>query len=468
MNLRIYVKDPPSDKHLYRPEGRQLEFHRSPAKIRAFFGGFGCGKTLGGSVEAVKTMLTYPGSVGAILRLTEGELKRTTWREFRQVLPDALIEYENKADFHVLLKNGSQAWGLHCQNEEKLRSFNLDWAWPDEACELREEIYKQILARLRGSIGPRKIWLTGNPEGHGWVYQRFVSPAKPSPDVQYFHGKTTDVSFLPRDYIQALYDQYDEEWVRRFIEGSWDVFEGQVFPMFSREVHVIDWEPQQIPRDWPRFRGVDHGWSDPTCCLWAAADHDGNIYVYNCYYKRRRTIEDNCSAILGISADEHYVFTVADPKSNKTESGTGIRTWDLYRDSGLPLIAGNNNVMAGIARMREMFEPRTGRKHPTDKKAKRAPRIYISAHCRDLILELQQYRYPKNDDGRNNTDKPIDANNHAIDALRWIVMHNPQNAQQQKTGTMADWIEWELSKRDDAGNDLRDIIGNEVIYGPNV
>jgi hypothetical protein len=99
------------------------------------------------------------------------------------------------------------------------------------------------------------------------------------------------------DYVEALYAAYDEDWANRFIHGSWDVFEGQVYPMFDRNYHVLPAD-FKLGKDWPRFRGVDHGWSDPTACVWMAADFEGNFYVYDVYYRKLTTIEDNSKAIL--------------------------------------------------------------------------------------------------------------------------------------------------------------------------
>lgn len=423
-----------------------------------------CGKTLAGVVEDVKTALQYPGSKGLIGRLTDGELRATTWKDFLTVMPEEMIAEYNKADLYVKLKNGSEIWGKMLQSEEKLRSFNLGWWHIDECCEVGEAIFKQLKARTRHRKGPLRGWITGNPEARNWVYKTFVSPDKENSNYQYFHGKTKDASFLPREYIEDLYNTYDAEWVERFLEGSWDVYMGQVFPMFDREMHVLPGD-FEIPRHWPRYRGLDHGTNDPTACVWVAVDDVGNHYVYRTFYRNNTTINQNVSSILEWSKGEEYDFTVMDPGSNRREASTGRRTWDFYREAGLPLIgASSNNLTAGIARLREMFDPKPNRSHPLTE-THPAPRLYILSHCRELISELQQYRFRSVDENsKNASNDPVDKFNHAIDALRYVVMHNPMNAQLKAEPGWEEWFEELEQKFNPKRLSQDDIIGNERIY----
>lgn len=373
------------------------------------------------------------------------------------VLPKELIDYDNQGDFHVRLKNKSEVWGTHLQSETKIKSFNVHWGWIDEACEIGEDCFRQFQARARAEGGARKIWLTGNPEGRNWVYEKFIN--KPIKGSEYFHGKTRDVSFLPQDYIDSLYETYDTEMVERLLEGSWETFQGQVFPMFSRELHILPAD-FPIPKNWQRYRGVDHGYVDPCTCVWLASDEGGNFYVYNLYYKRKRIIEENVAAIQDISGDERYVYTVADPNVNKADSGTGRKHIDLYREAGLELINAKTSLAAGIARMRELFEPKLNRKHPLKRSLKKAPALYVLSHCKELINELLSYHYEKDDAKRNSNESPVDKDNHAIDALRYIIMHNPQPSEEDVPQTIWEYIQRERDKEED-GTDFSRIIGNE-------
>ena len=67
--------------------------------------------------------------------------------------------------------------------------------------------------------------------------------------------------------------------------GNWDIFEGQVFDEWRRDVHVV--EPFAIPADWPRFRALDYGYSAPSCVGWFAVDRADwrSLYLYRELYE---------------------------------------------------------------------------------------------------------------------------------------------------------------------------------------
>lgn len=390
-----------------------------------------------------------------VCRLTQSELKRTTWTTLLTLLPPEVIQDHVRGDFYLKLRNGSEIQGMHLQDEVKLRSENLDWVYIDEASEVKEVIWKEMMGRLRGNTqlgrlaGPLKMWVTSNPEGRNWIYKSFVEVKRP--DHAYFHAPTSENPHLPEGYVQSLLQNYDEDWVRKFLEGSWDVFEGQVFPMFDRDIHVLEWESHQIPKEWPRYRGIDHGWADPFCCTWMAIDFEGNCYFYNMIYRKQQTIENNCKMIHEVSGNESYEWTVWDPSINRADPVTGRRLSDIYREHGIHGLDANNSIDMGIARMREMFQVRYERIHPATKELG-APKIYILHHLKEAIWEMQQYRYPNSDDSRNAPTKPIDVHNHWIDAARYTLMGAVQAAEAKTESSMHDYIEHLLNKRNDGSS----------------
>lgn len=56
---------------------------------------------------------------------------------------------------------------------------------------------------------------------------------------------------------------------RAYLDGDWDVFVGQYFTEFRRELHVC--EPFEIPAHWSRFRALDYG-LDMLAVVWGAFD----------------------------------------------------------------------------------------------------------------------------------------------------------------------------------------------------
>ena len=56
-------------------------------------------------------------------------------------------------------------------------------------------------------------------------------------------------------------------------------------------------------------------------------------------------------------------------------------------------------------------------------------RLYIMSNCVNLIQEGRNYKYKESDidNAKNRGEKPVDANNHTMDALRYIVMELPDD-----------------------------------------
>jgi len=70
-------------------------------------------------------------------------------------------------------------------------------------------------------------------------------------------------------------------------------------------------------------------------------------------------------------------------------------------------------VLVGIDRVNEALQLRPNGK----------PRFYVCRSCQNLIREFYEYRYPDNRDGKPTKEEPLKVNDHAMDALRYLIMH---------------------------------------------
>jgi phage terminase large subunit len=69
----------------------------------------------------------------------------------------------------------------------------------------------------------------------------------------------------------------DESTRKQLLDGDWDVFAGQYFSCWKRDLHVI--RPFEIPYWWKRFRSLDYG-LDCTACYDLAVDQSGARLYY--------------------------------------------------------------------------------------------------------------------------------------------------------------------------------------------
>mgnify|MGYP001604624418 FL=1 len=76
------------------------------------------------------------------------------------------------------------------------------------------------------------------------------------------------------------------------------------------------------------------------------------------------------------------------------------------RRHNLPTREVSKDVVAGINRVRELFK---------------ANKIHIHKSCINLINELETYSYPEKQELHNPNELPIKENDHAVDALRYVL-----------------------------------------------
>jgi hypothetical protein len=275
----------------FRPGPSQLRFLKSKKLGRLMSSGYGSGKSKTGSREGIRWAVMHAGSRGLIGRLTATDLRDTTmvtfWKEMAQIgFKRAETERDlnagrghyvhNKADREIRFWNGSSIIYRHLDDPEALGSLELNWAFIDEGAEVDDQIYKTISSsRLRwhlpgcdqqqqverlianyasdeeiGAVRcecPRGIWVCTNPGASG--YLRAVTRGE-VPDWEWIPVPAGENKYNGPDYYAKM--ERDRQingdiWMKKFYEGSWDAFEGQRFPMFDRDTHVLReaWKPTE-------------------------------------------------------------------------------------------------------------------------------------------------------------------------------------------------------------------------------
>jgi hypothetical protein len=284
----------------FRPTPSQTKFIDSTARGRLFSSGYGSGKSMMGCREAIRWCVVYPGCRGLIGRLVGDELKTTTmvtfWKQMAVIgFQPALTErglaegkghyLHNRSERYVDFWNGSRIYYRHLDDPDSLGSLELNFAFLDEGSEIDDAIYKTISSsRLRWHLSacdfderladaldsgvseeeiaqmdctdcPRGIWVCTNPGASG--YLRAVTQGKVN-GWDWIAAKPGDNPYNGPDYYAQMEKDRQingDVWMRKFYEGSWEVFEGQRFTMFDRDKHVmpVSWKPtseHQVVESW--------------------------------------------------------------------------------------------------------------------------------------------------------------------------------------------------------------------------
>lgn len=363
----------------------QMRFFSCRDRFTAFIGGIGSGKTYVGCVKAL-FLAGDPGSLGLIVAPTYPMLRDATLRTFLEVAGDA-VEKFNKSEMIVIIRGGGEVLFRSADNPDRLRGPSVHWVYIDEGAMCSPATWDILIGRLRadGKAGP--CWVTSTPKGRNWLYQR-------RNEMTIFRAKTYENPYLSPEFIASLKRSYAGEFARQEIEGEFVSMEGLVYPMFSRDIHVVDYNHDRFGR-W--VMAMDEGYTNPAVILLIGVDADGRLHIAREFYQTGKLQHD----VVRVAADwaaEYRAEVVA------VDAAAAGLIADL-RDMGLPAVPRKGRVLDGISAVQSYLQIQgDGR-----------PRLTIAPGCLNTINEFESYVW------RDGKDEPIKQNDHAMDALRYYV-----------------------------------------------
>jgi predicted phage terminase large subunit-like protein len=256
--------------------GPQYDFLTDPAKIKAFVGGIGSGKTFAGVLQVLRQPA---GTVGTIVAPTYPMLRDATYKTFTEIA-QPLIRKFNETRFIATLRNGTEILFRSGDDPDRLRGPNLNWFWLDEGAYCDENVFDVMLGRIR--VDPANAWVTSSPNRKNWLYRSF---GPNNPYGYSLHQSSTRSNFhLPKDYVQTLANRYSSAFAEQEIEGRF-----------------VDLEGARVKREWLRYSdkpeivsyaiGVDLAVSlkteaDYTALVVVGEDAAGNVHIVDVYRAR--------------------------------------------------------------------------------------------------------------------------------------------------------------------------------------
>ena len=443
----------------YIPQAHQFKFHKDPHTFSGNFGGYGSGKTLTSREELYKHILITDNGNSLIGANVASQYEQTIRREIEADFPIAFVKNISAIKNYIDFKNGHRLMYRPYDDPDKLRSYNLTSFLILEASEVKRESFVQLKTRLRNMAATVPVigedgepvyryaangvpipviknnWQKGiiesNPSAgwirddvllvssdiykHGTILDEYeVDPDVADPAISTHVTSTSANEFLPDDFIERNVKNKPLWWVNRYIYGSFLYAEGKVYPRSNSAV-VDDYE---IPKHWKRIVAFDYGLVDDAVFVKAAIDLErGKVVVYD----ECRSNENNVETLSAL----FYEFTsdipvggwvcapIIDPKSGPKRDFDKKSLSDHFLDFGIAFIPGFVNVDARIFRLNTYFE---------------SEKIEIQRKCKALIKELDEYKFKADETEKMGyTGKPVDKNNHGINALEWITMELPAN-----------------------------------------
>jgi len=286
----------------------------------------------------------------------------------------------------------------------------LCWAWFEEAYQIETfDKFSTVVESIRGSVDDpeffKQITITFNP----WSERHWLKPTFFDEDTKLNNTFSYTTTFRVNEWLDDVdIGRYEDLYrtnprrARIVCDGDWGVAEGLVFENF--EVKEFDWV-KKLKDKQVVAHGSDFGFTqDPTTLVSTIVDtQNKELWIYNEHYQR------------GMLTDEIYQMYI----------DKGLKNAEIIADSAekrliteikrkgisniKPSVKGQGSIMQGVQFIQGF-------------------KIYVHPSCEHTIEELNTYTFDQDKDG-NWLNKPIDENNHILDALRYSLekFHFPRN-----------------------------------------
>lgn len=355
-------------------------------RIKIIQGGTSAGKTFGILPVLIDKAARHEGIEISVVAETIPHLRRGALKDFLKIMKWTGRFFEdrfNKSLLRYEFANGSVIEFFSADDSSKLRGARRDILYINECNNVTFDSYNELAIRTR-----KEVYLDFNPSNEFWVHKEL----KDEPDsdfliLTYKDNEALDQSIIDqieKNKEKAKTSSYWANWWKVYGEGQLGMLEGVVFSNWK----TID----TIPKEAKLLGiGLDFGYTnDPTAI----------IEIYN--YNGQRIVNEIAYQTGLLNSDiarmlPKHVIVYADssePKSIDEIKRHGITIKGVTK--------GKDSINYGIDVMQRN-------------------EYLITANSQNLIKELRSYVWDTDKQG-NRLNKPIDFNNHAIDAFRYHEM----------------------------------------------
>lgn len=358
-------------------------------RIKVIQGGSSAGKTISILILLIDKCIKTPGLEVSVVSESIPHLRRGCVKDFLKIMKDTgrfIPSNYNKTLLRYEFTNGSYIEFFSADSEEKLRGGRRQVLYINECNSIHYESYLQLAIRTSGDI-----YLDYNPSSKFWAHTEVIG----QPDTDFIIVNYNDNEGLPDEVVSMLESNrekaktssYWENWCRVYLDGEIGQVEGTIYTDFE----IID----KIPEDARLLGyGIDFGFSQDPAAVIGLYKWNEDIIVDEIVYQTGLLNSELSNLLKSNNVTGEIFCDSAEPKSIQELRRMGHNT--------KPVEKGKDSVNYGIQILQQ--------KH-----------MFVTKRSKNLLDEFSKYMWKKDRDGGYTKD-PIDAHNHACDALRYIAM----------------------------------------------
>lgn len=435
----------------YYPHAKQVHFHNSRKRIKAFFGGNRSGKTTAGIcddlIQAVdrnclpehlqpfkkwtppfKCRIVSPDFTSTM----EGVIfeKIREWVPRNQLAGGSWEKAYDKQRRVLRFDNGSRFDFLTSEQDiDKFSGADLHRVHFDEEPpgEKGRQIYQECRMRLIDHDGDMVFSMTPL-FGMSWVYDVVWERRGNEVTRGLYEADLSTVVTVDMDENPHLNEEAKELVLADMTEaerkarkaGQFVHFAGLVYEEFDPGVHVVNPIAPDFLKGNDIYVGIDPGLKT-TAVVFCCFDADNSMLVFDEINFSGKGLDDTTTipeeVVKRIREREkkwgRAAFYIIDPAARIGSLINAENIQSVYARAGLNAIAGQNKVEPGIFEVKRRLERAIKKNRPE--------KLHIARNCKQLLWEFSRYRM----DPKAEEFKVMKENDHHLDALRYVAMARP-------------------------------------------
>ena len=357
----------------------------SPTRVTHHIGGTRSGKTYALLQWCIVQALSGKETI-TIVRKTLPSAKRTVMKDFKDVMLGLGIWNENDWNTSDRIYNfytESVIQFISTDDSEKLRGLKSSILWLEEANEIDEDSHFQLSIRTTGPI-----ILSYNPTISPYHWIRLMQDC-----TRYFTTYKNN-PYLEKTVVKAI------EELQKTNPKAWLVYGLGEYVSNEKAIfqfNVVDFLPDEAL--FVAF-GLDFGYSSDPTALVSVWKMDNELYIMEHCYEKGLVTSDIDAMLRSVVKDREGIW--ADSAEPRLIDELYRLGWNIR-----PVIKGKDSINFGIQVMQNY-------------------KINIPKSCQNLTNEFYSYEWSSDRFGKQ-LDKPVDFNNHLIDAARYAAMMRLSN-----------------------------------------